>query len=195
MNLKWFVSILVATMVFGAIAGAEDIKNDSGCDVCDGAIHFGPEETRDIFGDEVRQKISGMWWKGQKSVWIDLDGVWKNTEMPKNENQFEIKIYGTVLRIFVKSLVDDSIIEIVINNVEPVADNASPLEAPVDWLPEIYLYAGHADPINLTDPVDAAWKKMEERHIYQWISRGKDLRTDPKEMRTQIMSVLNTLAP
>ena len=196
MNLKWFVSILFAILVFGAIAGAEDIKNDSGCDVCDGAIHFGPEETRKILGEGIHEKIKNMWWQGQKSVWVDLDGVLINTEAPDNESPFEIKIYGTMFRIFVKSLMDGSVMELVLDKVkEGEEDDKNFASVLVTWDPEIFLYAGHDEPIDLTDSLDVAWKKITERHIFQWMSRGKDIRASPEEMRKQVWSALEVLAP
>lgn len=194
MNVKWCVFILVAMMAWGTIAAAEDIANDSGCDVCAGAIHFGPEETRKIFGDEIREKINSFGWQGQKCVWVDLDGALKNTETPKDESLFEIKIYGTVLTVFIKSLIDGSVMELIVNNVEEVKDDA-PAEMIIAWYPEIYLYAGDSQPINLTDSLDVAWSKLKERHVFQWAGRGKDVRVNPEELRKQIMTALKTLAP
>lgn len=194
MKAKWIVSILAAMILWGTVASAEDIKNDSGCDVCDGAIHYGPDETIKIFGDEIHQKINDMWWQGQKSVWIDLDGVFKNTETPGDESAFELKIYGSVLKVFIESLMDGSVMELVVNNVEEVEEDA-PQNASIPWLPEIYLYAGHTEPIDLSDSLDVAWRKMKERHIYEWAGRGKDVRANPEELRKQIMVMLNTLAP
>lgn len=189
-----FIFILAAMMAWGTFGAAEDIQNDSGCDVCDGAIHYGPDETREIFGDEIREKINEMRWQGQKNVWIDLDGVWKNTESPENESHFELKIYGTILKVFVKSLMDGSVVELVLNTVEETGDDTT-ASLSRTWNPEIYFYAGHAEPIDLSDSVDAAWKKIKERHVYQWIGRGKDLRAHPEEMRRQLMNALTALSP
>ena len=192
-KLKHIWTALVLTAVLTVPVVAEENKNDSGCDVCPGAVYFSPEESTEILGDEIRAWALEWWWQGQRSVWIDLDGVLKNAEAPENETHFELQIYGMPDRIFIKSLLDNSVLELVCYAIESKAAVAAGGSAA--WSPEIYLFAGHDGQIDLEDSLDEAWRKIRETHIYQWVSRGKDLRETPGEMKARVFRAMQALAP
>jgi hypothetical protein len=42
-----------------------------------------------------------------------------------------------------------------------------------NWRPEIYLQSKKVDEIDLQDPLEVAWEKMKESHIYGWIFGGQ----------------------
>lgn len=187
-------AVLVLSIVAAcATAFSEEIKNDSGCDVCPGAVCFSAEESTDILGEELKNYVNQWQWQGIKGVWMDLDGAFKDTEAPANETQFELKIFGRTGSMVITSLVDGSHLKLSCYSQEDLPAVAAGGNA--DWAPEIYLFGSESRPIDLKDPLDAGWEKLEETHIYQWVSQGKDLKNNPGIMKAQVYRALAALAP
>jgi hypothetical protein len=187
-----YLRITAALVVLGFSQGtkAEDIKNDSGCEVCAGAIHYGSTESNVILGDKIRDKVTRWSWDGQKSVWVDLDGVLVPSALPEDARGYELKISGTRNMILIKSLMDGSQMELIFSPA-----TIDPNDKAASWAPEIFLFGADADTISLQDPLDKAWGKIKKTHIYKWAGEGRDLRKSPGELRKQTLYALKLMGP
>lgn len=156
---SFFAIIFCCFPVFG-----EDISNYSGCEVCEGGIHYGYEEARRIIGTEGMKIIAML--PPKPSVKIDLDGVRKPGTTADPDAGFEISAWGRDV-IYIKHLDDGSKIYIIADR-----RNAKSQTRLSEWYPEIYMETSHDDAIHLKDSVKEAWKKMESSMIYKWMAKN-----------------------
>jgi len=163
------IPVLLCLILCAASAFGEDNKNYSDCGVCPGSIHYGYEEARELMGKEGLDLIRRVDESVDQVILLDLDGVMKPARTKEKEPGYEIKITGFKNIIYIKSLMDDSYIQI-------VTDSGTARQSAVlsDWHPEIYLQSGDNDHITLKDTTEAAWDRMKQSHIYNWITSGKD---------------------
>ncbi|MBI5559632.1 MAG: hypothetical protein HY885_18570 [Deltaproteobacteria bacterium] len=186
-SLVVFIAAVMSIFAPGAIL-AEEIKNFSDCDTCQGGIHYGANEARKIVGAEGYQAIQVLR-KSQKRVKIDLDGAMALGSENDADTGYEITIWGFD-PVFIKSLRDDSSIQLVTDAVR--AQNP---EQTVNWSPEVYLYAQEADEIHMKDSVSVGWEKMRASHIYQWIISGEEKPDDIKAcLHSKIIYALKGLS-
>ncbi len=158
MMMKQFA--LLAVMVLGVCspALAEDISNYSGCDVCHGAIHFTPAETRTILGAQLMARIVAS--PRNRVVKIDLDGMLKRGSADTPDSGYEIKTWWNANVFFVRDLRDRSLVQIV------TGQGAEDMQ--------LYLESGGDNEIDLKDSVGQAWERMKYSGIYQWVSTTED---------------------
>jgi len=176
-------SFFAMIFYFSSVLG-EDISNYSGCDVCEGAIHYGYAEARGIIGPEGMKLIAML--PKRPSVKIDLDGVRKPGSTNDPDAGFEIYAWGRDV-IFIKHLYDESKIYIVADR-----QNASHGKFS-EWYPEIYMETSHDNSIHLKDSVEKAWKKMKSSMIYEWMTQGHTGPSPGPVIGLKIRAILNLM--
>jgi len=161
-----YITIVALVIVCGAaFTHAETIKNQSDCDVCEGAVHYNRFESRQILGSRGRQLAARLTSITRKHIMIDLDGVLANTPKKDAGDGFELQVYGTAHYIIIKSLADNSLVQIITDCINADSDNI-----PDTWTPEIYIQGGLGNEIALDDSVPTAWEKLSVTAIYRWIA-------------------------
>ena len=159
------VVIITALVVIGNadFSVAKDIKNHGDCDVCPGALHYGPKEASGIIGDNGRILLSQIG-KELKHVKIDLDGVLKNGSEKSVDKGYELHIYGKSEYLIIKSLKDKSFIQIITDYQRAHKDAKIS-----NWSPEIYLHPDPDNKIDLEDSMEIAKIKLSDSEIHRWI--------------------------
>jgi len=160
---------LLSITSFMASGYAENVKNYSNCDICSGTIHYGAVEARKVIGLEGLKLIRKMTRSDHVIIKIDIDGVSRNGSSEETNTAYEIKIDYYQKIVYIKSLLDESYIQIVTD-----FRNAQRSTSLHDWHPEIYLQSSQSDKISLEDTVTAAWEKMKKSHIYDWVFCDKN---------------------
>lgn len=177
MGLKHLIWILVTFfMIFNVNGMAEEITNYADCDACHGAIKLNIEETEQIFEKRGIHNFSNL--PVPNSIKLDLDGVMRTGGPETDDKGFEIKVWTKGTNLYIKDLRDSSLIHFAGINTSFV---------------HIYLEASKKNEINLKDPVDVAWARMQESSIYQWVSTEKDKDEWYKKLPEKIIPILSML--
>lgn len=179
--------ILAATVVHPALS-AEEIRNYGQCPVCPGNIHISQDQARELLGRKAMALISGIDPQKSMSIQIDLDGAMKPVHSTEVKEGFDLHITAHRHIIYIKSLVDNSYIQIV--SPGQAARNTSLM---LDWHPEVYLQSAGDDRIDLKDTKDTAWQRMAESHIYAWVFKGDDGERDGEKFQKQVAYALSLL--
>lgn len=172
--MKQFAIMMVLVLGICFPALAEDVSNYSGCDVCHGAIHFAPAETRTILGAELMGRIVAS--PRGRVVKIDLDGMMKNGSEDSPDSGYEIMAWWNANIFFVKDLRDHSLVQVVMGQ-------------GADYM-HLYLESGGENEIDLKDSVGQAWEKMKYSGIYQWVSATEDTGIWLKRLREKLGQVI-----
>lgn len=147
-GIMMMLAISLSVALFTAPGYGEDVRSYSECDVCPGTIHYGPVEAKKIMGSEGLALIRKKGRSDRATIKVDPD----------------IEIYSLPNIIYIKSLLDESYIQIVTDE-----ENAQRPGLSEDWYPEIYVQSSHSTEIRLEDTVTGAWEKMKKSRIYDWV--------------------------
>lgn len=188
MVIKALIFLLSITS-FMAFGYAEEVKNYSNCDVCAGTIHFGVAEARKVIGLEGMKLIRKMTRSDHIIIKVDIDGVLRNGSAGDSDTGYEIKIDSYQNVVYIKSLLDESYIQIV--NVFQNAQRSNSLH---DWHLEIYLQSAQSDKIRLEDTVTIAWEKMKTSHVYDWIFCDQDYKDHLDLLGNKILYAFKLIA-
>jgi hypothetical protein len=181
--------VLLSIASFMATGYAEEVENYGDCDICPGTIHYGAVEARKVIGLEGLKLIRKMTGSDHVIIKIDTDGVLKNGSSEDPETAYEIKIDYYQHTVYIKSLLDESYIQIVSD-----FQNAKRSSSLHDWHPEIYLQSSQSDKIILEDTVTDAWEKMKKSHIYYWIFSHQNHRSHLVLLGNKILYAFKLIA-
>ncbi|MBW2369983.1 MAG: hypothetical protein JRH15_19095 [Deltaproteobacteria bacterium] len=185
-NILFYLMIVALVIICGAaFTNAETIKNQSDCDVCEGAIHYNRSESRQILGDRGRQLAAGLTSITRKHIKIDLDGVLANNSKGDAETGYELQVYGTSHYVIIKSLTDGSLVQFITDCINADTDNI-----PDNWTPEIYIQGGHGNEISLNDSVPVAWEKLLVTEIYKWVAGESPAPAFNERLRRRIIEAM-----
>jgi len=140
-------------------------------------------------GSEGLKLIQSVNSSKRQTVKLDLDGILKNGSASDKDTGYEIVLKGYGKTVYIKSLVDKSYVQIVTDSL-----NARQSVSLSGWNPKIYLQSAKSDEISLKDTVEAAWKKMEISHIYEWVFSNQNHKNQPDLLSHKILYTLRLLA-
>jgi hypothetical protein len=165
---SWKVAFIALILTIGifSVGHAVDIQNDGNCDVCPGAIHYGPGETKDILGQDGFRLILALR-ENTAKVKIDLDGVMRVGTQKDPDSGYEMVIWG-YQPMYIKSLIDGSTILIATDAVQTQTVGGFK-----HWRPELFIFNTKTDAIELKDAMGTAWEKLEQSQIFKWVTSGK----------------------
>jgi hypothetical protein len=187
--MAWRPILVIVVAVWGitaALAYAENIKSYSDCDVCPGSIHYGPDEACKLLGEEGFGLITQL--KQFDRITVNLDEVLSSNQADNPDKAYAVMLHGDSLVIYLQDSIDKSSIQLVTGYFR-----ARQTDSAAAWQPEIYVGSSKANPVELSDSVDAAWNKIRESNIYQWVmANGDDVRwTDA--LRNRLLQALKIL--
>jgi hypothetical protein len=167
---------------------AEEIANYSNCDTCPGNIAYRGGEAREILGRSGFQMLREMKPLTRRALKVDLEDFKQSTSKDPSSGR-EIEIRAHRIGIHIKSLLDGSYIQVVVDQEKARASNVLEL-----WRPEIYLQSPESNKISLKDPLEVAWEKMKTSHLYEWAFGGQGGKRAPSLLGQRILKALQMVA-